>query len=122
MLKPEVEKAIILELMGIRPKCPNLPFPELAKRFLNENKHWSKTTYALNESILRLHIAGNPLPSNPTSRSIYVRQINQCWRWGLKHNLVDKTELLPCPKIGEDRHHTFTSSELGKNVQFYPTC
>ena len=94
-LKPTVEKAIILELMGIRPKCPNLPFSELAKRFLNENKHWSKSTYALNESILRLHIAGKPLPANPTSRSVYVRHINQCWRWGLKHNLVDKAELLP---------------------------
>jgi len=118
MLKPEVEKAIILELMGIKPKCPNLPFPELAKRFLNENKHWSKTTYALNESILRLHIAGNPLPSNPTSRSIYVRQINQCWRWGLKHNLVDKVELLQGPEIGEARHRTFTSSELEKMFNF----
>ena len=90
LLKPNIEKAIILELMGIRPKCPNLPFSELAKRFLNENKHWSKSTYALNESILRLHIAGKPLPSNPTSRSVYVRHINQCWRWGLNHNLVEK--------------------------------
>ena len=117
-----VEKAIILELMGIRAKRGKLSFPELAKRFLNENKHWLKITYSLNESILRLQIAGKPLPANPTSRSVYVRHINQCWRWDLKHNLVDKTELLPCPKIGEDRHHTFTSSELGKNVQFYPTC
>ena len=114
LLKPNIEKAIILELMGIRPKCPNLPFSELAKRFLNENKHWSKTTYALNESILRLHIAGKPLPTNPTSRSVYVRHINQCWRWGLKHNLVDKAELLPGSEIGEARHRTFTSSELDK--------
>jgi len=114
LLKPEVEKAIILELMGIIPKCPNLPFPEVAKRFLNENNHWSKTIYALNESILRLHIAGNPLPSNPTSRSVYVRHINQCWRWVLKHNLVDKAELLPGPENGEARHRTFTPSELEK--------
>ena len=65
VLKPTVEKAIILELMGIKSKCPKLSFPELANRFLNENKHWSKTTYALNESILRLHIAGKPLPTLP---------------------------------------------------------
>ena len=103
-----------MELMGIILKCPNLPFPELAKRFLNENKYWSKTTYALNESILRLHIAGNPLPSNPTSRSIYVRQINQCWWLGLKHNLVDKAELLPGPENGEARHRNYTPSELEK--------
>ena len=113
-LKPTVEKAIILELMGIRSKCPNLPFPQLAERFLNENNHWSKTTYALNESILRLHIAGKPLPSNPTSRSVYVRHINQCWRWGLKHNLVDKAELLPGSENGEARHRTFSPSELEK--------
>ena len=78
LLKPEVEKAIILELMGIKPKCPNLPFPELAKRFLNENKYWLKTTYDLNDSILRLDIAGKPLPTNPTFRLVYVRHINQC--------------------------------------------
>ena len=36
----------------------------------------------------------------------------------MKHNLVDKTELLPSPKIGEARHRTFTSSELGKMFNF----
>jgi len=113
-LKLTVEKAIILELMGLAPKRLKLSFPQLADRFLNENKHWSKSTYALNESILRLHIAGKPLPTNPTSRSVYVRHINQCWRWGLKHNLVDKAELLPGPEIGEARHRTFTPTELGK--------
>ena len=117
-LKPTVEKAIILELMGLEPKRPKLSFPQLAERFLNENKHWSKSTYALNESILRLHIDGKPLPSNPTSRSVYVRHINQCWRWGLKHNLVDKSELLSCPKIGEARHRTYTPSELEKMFNF----
>jgi len=113
-LKLTVEKAIILELMGLAPKRLKLSFPQLADRFLNENKHWSKSTYALNESILRLHIAGKPLPTNPTSRSVYVRHINQCWRWGLKHNLVDKAELLPGPENGEARHRTFTPTELGK--------
>ena len=81
--------------MGIVSKKVKLSFPELTKRFLKENKHWSKTTYGLNESILGLYIYGKPLPSNPTSRSVYVRHINQCWRWGLKHNLVEKAELLP---------------------------
>ena len=117
-LKPSVEKAIILELMGIAPKKVKLSFPELAKHFLKDNKHWSKTTYALNESILRLHIAGKPLPTNPTSRSVYVRHINQCWRWGLKHNLVDKAELLPGSENGEARHRTFTPSELEKMFNF----
>ena len=117
-LKPYVESSIIQELTGLVQKSVNLPFPELAKRFLNKNKHWSKTTYALNESILRLHIAGKPLPSNPTSRSVYVRHINQCWRWGLKHNLVDKAELLPGSEIGEARHRTYTPSELQKMFNF----
>ena len=100
--------------MGIRANRGKLPFTKLAKHFLKDNKHWSKSTYPLNESILRLHIAGKPLPANPTSRSVYVRHINQCWRWGLKHNLVDKPELLSCPKIGEARHRTYTPSELEK--------
>ena len=108
------EKAKILELMGIRAKRGKLPFTKLSKHFLKDNKHWSKSTYPLNESILSLHIAGKPLPANPTSRSVYVRRINQCWRWGLKHNLVNKPEMLSCPKIGEARHRTYTPSELEK--------
>ena len=32
----------------------------------------------------------------------------------MKHNLVDKAQLLPGPENGEARHRTFTPSELGK--------
>jgi integrase len=32
----------------------------------------------------------------------------------LKHNLVDKPELLSCSKIGEAKHRTYTPSELEK--------
>ena len=117
-LKPTVEKAIILELMGIIPESSKLTFTQLADRFLKENTHWSKPTYDLNETILRLYIEGHPLPSNPTSRSVYIRHINQCWRWGLKHNLVDKAEFIPGSETGEARHRTFTRLELDSIFKF----
>ena len=40
-LKPITEKSIILELMGLKNKTLKLTFPELAKRFLKGNSHWS---------------------------------------------------------------------------------
>ena len=43
-LKPYVESSIIQELTGLVQKSANLTFSELSKRFLNENKHWSKST------------------------------------------------------------------------------
>ena len=113
-LKPITEKSLMLELMGLKKRVLKLTFPELARRFLKGNNHWSKTTYDLNESILRLHIEGRPLPANPTSRSVYIRHINQCWRWGLRHGLVEKADYIPGPVNGQARHRTFTKAELGK--------
>ncbi len=77
-LKTITKRSIIIELMGLKKIVLKLTFPELARRFLKGNSHWSKTTYGLNDSILRLHIEGRPLPANPTSRSVYIRHINQC--------------------------------------------
>ena len=36
----------------------------------------------------------------------------------MKHNLVDKVELLQGPEIGEARHRTYTPSELEKMFNF----
>ena len=67
----------MLEFMGIRAKRGKLSFPEITKRFLNENKHWLKITYPLNKYILRLKIVGKPFPANPTALLKVIIQIHR---------------------------------------------
>ena len=111
-LKPLVESHILAELIGIIPKKKNIPFSDLVKKFLNAKHDWANTTYQLNKNILYRHLEGRALPSNPTSRAIHIRHINQCWNWGLKNQLITKATKLPGDTKGEARHRTYTADEL----------
>ena len=84
-LKPYAESAIIAELSGLTISNENLDFAELAERFLKANHDWADATFQLNRHILTTHLDGRVLPTNPTSRAIHIRHINQCWNWSLKH-------------------------------------
>ena len=111
-LKPYAESAIIAELNGYVIKNERLSFAELVPRFLGHKNSWSAKTKRMYRCILNPHVAGVPLPSNLTSRAIHTRVINQCWRWGLKNNLIEKAHYLPGDTKGEARHRTFTADEL----------
>ena len=111
-LQPIIEKELLLELMGIKKPTQNLLFSELYIKYIESQKHWSKSTYLLNESILRLHNQGQPLPKNVTSKAIYTRHINQCYRWGLKNNLIKEASFILGTEIGLARHRTLTKSEI----------
>ena len=111
-LQPHIESLIILELTGIRKRNLNLTFSELVPRFLKAKHSWSSPTFDLNKYILTSHIKGNPLPSNPSSRATHIRHINQCWKWGLKNNLIKKAHLIPGDTKGESRIRTYTKNEL----------
>ena len=115
-LKPYVESQIINELTTGVKLCKDLSFTELVDRFLKAKHNWADSTYQLNRYILTSHLEGKPLPTNPTSRAIYIRHINQCWNWGLKNNLIEKAHYLPGDTKGEARHRTYTSDEL--NLMF----
>ena len=111
-LKPYAESAIIAEFNGYVVHNEKLTFAELVPRFLSQRNNWSDTTIRMYRCILYAHADGKALPSNLTSRAIYTRVINQCWRWGLKNHLVEKAHYLPGDVRGEARHHTFTADEL----------
>jgi integrase len=115
-LKPYVESQIINELTTGVKLCEHLSFNELVDRFLNTKHNWADSTNQLNRYILTSQLEGKPLPTNPTSRAIYIRHINQCWNWGLKNNLIEKAHYLPGDTKGEARHRTYTSDEL--NLMF----
>jgi len=111
-LQPIIEKELLLKLMGIKKPAQNLSFSELYIQYLKAHPQWSKNTYALNESILRLHNIGKALPDNKTSKAIYTRHINQCYRWGIKHQLIKEAVFVPGSEIGQARHRTFTKLEI----------
>ena len=111
-IKSHAESTLIAEINGFVTKNENLSFDELCKRFLAFNHGWSINTYKLIKHILTSYLAGKPLPTNPTSKAIHIRHINQCWKWGVKNNLVQKAKLLPGDTKGESRLRTFTKEEL----------
>ena len=84
-LKPYTESAIIAELSGLTISNENLDFAELVERFLKANHDWADATFQLNRHILTTHLDGRALPTNPTSRAIHIRHINQCWNLSLIH-------------------------------------
>ena len=111
-LKPQIESDLLFELLGKKSACQDLTFEELKDKFLRADHNWSKSTYNLNQYILNSYITEFKLPENITSQAIYRRHINQCWKWGLKHNLVKKAKLLKGDIKGESRLRTFTKDEL----------
>ena len=114
--KPIVETTILQELIGFTESSLDLPFPELVSRFLKASHPWSPRTYEMNRYILTAHLDGKPLPTNPTSRAIHIRHINQCWNWGLKNKLVKKAHIIPGDTKGESRDRVYTECEL--NLMF----
>ena len=115
-LKPYLEKQILDEIMGFSKPIKELSFQDIAKRFLQHNHGWSESTLKLNKHIICSHLDGNRLPTNPTSNAIHTRVINQCWNFGLKHNLISKAYKLPGDIKGESRIRTYSKDEL--NLMF----
>jgi integrase len=89
-----------------------LPFDELARRYLKADHNWSISTKELNDYVFESYQSGKPLPTNPTSRAIFVRTINACWNWGLKYGLVRKAYKLEGDTKGDSRQRVFNNKEL----------
>ena len=115
-LKPSVEIQLLQEVMGIAKSNAELSFSQLVDRFLKAPHQWSKSTYDLYKYILTSHVQDRPLPTNPSSRATHIRNINQCWRWGYKNDLVKKMNLIPGQTKCESRIRTYTKCEL--NLMF----
>ncbi len=111
-IKPSVEIQLLQQVMGLYSSNTELRFYDLVEQFLKAPQSWSTATYKLNKYILTSHIKGKSLPTNPTSRAIHIRHINQCWNWGLKNKLINKADKLPGDTKGESRHRTYTDDEL----------
>ena len=90
--------------MGFEKPNQNLTSPQLVKKYLTTVRR-SKNTQLIYSNVLKQHLAGKPLPTNPNSRGIHIRTINACWNWGLKNDLVKETK---------DKDQTKTIQELDR--------
>ena len=113
-LKPGAELELLSLLSGVTQQTQNIPFDELVRLYLKVDRNWSKRTKELNEYVFKSYLSGKPLPSNPTSRAIFVRTVNACWNWGLKQGLVKKAYKLEGDTKGESRHRVLNDAELKK--------
>ena len=52
------------------------------------------------------------MPTNPTSRAIFVRTINSCWNWELKQGLIVNAHKIEGDTKGESRIRVFNDKEL----------
>ena len=111
-LLPTVELELLSQLSGVKQRTKDVPFDELVRLYLEADHNWSKRTKELNDYVFESYQSGKPLPTNPTSRAIFVRTINTCWNWGLKQGLVKKAFKLEGDTIGESRHRVFSEKEL----------
>ena len=111
-LKPGLELELLYELLGLAQNKTDMPFTELAAKYLKSDHGWSKRTKELNDYVFSSYLSGKPLPSNPTSRAIFVRTINTAWNWGIKKGLVQKAHKLEGDTKGEVRSRVFSSKEL----------
>ena len=111
-LKPKLELELLSELTGLSSKPQNIPFNELVDKYMSADHMWSKRTIEIKRNTFKQFLAENPLPSNPTTPAIFVRDINACWNWGLKQGLVKKAFKLEGDTIGESRHRVFSVKEL----------
>ena len=111
-LKPITELELLSNLSGITQQTQNLSFDDLVRQYLKADHNWSKRTKELNDYVFESYQSGKPLPTNPTSRAIFVRTINACWNWGLKQGLVKKAYKLEGDTKGESRQRVFNEKEL----------
>ena len=109
-IKPDFEKKILLELInGDKPK--DTPLRELVELYLHADHNWRPNTLTLHTRLLKSYLK-NGFPSHPTTKSMVIRVLNACNKWGFKQKLIPGFESIPGGNNYEARTRVFTRDEL----------
>ena len=109
-LKPDFEKKILLDLInGEKPK--QTPLRELVELYLEADHDWRPNTLILNKRLLNGYLK-NGFPKHPTTKSMVVRVLNACNKWGFKKKLIPEYESIPGGNKYEARTRVYTREEL----------
>ena len=110
LLAPEVEKEIYAELINGKQK-QDLPFKELAKRYLDYDHNWSKSTLKLNTYKLKYYLRYG-YPKNKTTKAMTIRIINGCNKWGKEQGLINSYQRIKGGSDYDPRDRVLSQDEL----------
>lgn len=109
-LIPSIEKEIMIELINGKQK-KDLPFKELAKRYLEYDHNWRASTLRLNTYKLKNYLQ-NGYPKNKTTKAMMIRIINGCNKWGKEHGLINSYQRIKGGSDYDPRDRVLTKDEL----------
>ena len=109
-IAPAMEKEIYAELINGKQK-QDLPFKELAKRYLEYDHNWRESTLKLNTYKLNYYLRYG-YPINKTTKAMTIRIINGCNKWGKDHELINSYQRIKGGSDYDPRDRVLTKDEL----------
>jgi len=109
-IAPAMEKEIYAELINGKQK-QDLPFKELAKRYLEYDHNWRESTLKLNTYKLNYYLRYG-YPKNKTTKAMTIRIINGCNKWGKDHELINSYQRIKGGSDYDPRDRVLTKDEL----------
>ena len=115
-LKPLLERQLLLDLLNDN-KSKNTPFNKLVNLYLNADHNWKPSTLDIYKRMLNGYIKYG-FAKNLTTRSMMIRAINACNRWGIKNKLIPEFIHLKGGTEWNTRQRVITPDEL-KSIFIY---
>ena len=109
-LAPALEKNLINEIINGKQK-QDLPLKELAKRYLEYEHNWRKSTLKLNTYKLNYYLRYG-YPENKTTKAMTIRILNGCNKWGKEHGLINSYQRIKGGSDYDPRDRVLTKDEL----------
>ena len=109
-LTPGLEKTLINEIINGKQK-QDLPFKELAKRYLEYDHNWRESTLKLNTYKLNYYLRYG-YPENKTTKAMTIRIINGCNKWGKDQGLINSYQRIKGGSDYDPRDRVLTKDEL----------
>ena len=109
-LTPALEKNLINEIINGKQK-QDLPFKELAKRYLEYDHNWSKSTLKLNTYKLNYYLRYG-YPKNKTTKAMTIRIINGCNKWGKEQGFINSYQRIRGGSDYDPRDRVLSQDEL----------
>ena len=109
-LTPALEKNLINEIINGKQK-QDLPFKELAKRYLEYDHNWSKSTLKLNTYKLNYYLRYG-FPKNKTTKAMTIRIINGCNKWGKEQGFINSYQRIKGGSDYDPRDRVLSQDEL----------
>lgn len=113
-LKPILERQLLLDLLNDN-KSKNTQFNKLVKLYLKADHGWRPSTLDIYQRMLNGYIKKG-FAKNLTTRSMMVRAINACNRWGFKNKLIPEFNKLNGGNEWNSRQRIIKPDEL--NILF----